>query len=105
MKQKLIIVGLILVFFLLSAMNYPSRGTDYSSYRCSGGLVSKGDLARDVYGKCGDPIRETRIAREPHRVFVYRFGQKRFVYYFAFLHERLQRIYAVNCLQDDPHCE
>ena len=76
MKQKLIIVGLILGFIVLSAMNYPSRGTDYSSYRCSGGLVSKGDLVRDVYGKCKDPIRETRIAREPHRVLVYRFGQR-----------------------------
>lgn len=87
------------------AMNYPSRGTDYSNHRCHGGFVSKGDLVRDIYDKCGDPLRETRISREPHRVLVYRFGQTRFIYYFAFLHERLQRIYAVNCLQDDPHCE
>ena len=101
-----VMVGLMLfsTAFLL-AMDYPARGTDYSTYRCSGGIVSRGDLVRDVYAKCGEPMRETRIAREPHRVLVYRFGQARFVYYFAFLHERLQRIYAVNCLQGDPHCE
>lgn len=96
---------LILVAVFLLGMDYPARGTDYSKFRCSGGIVSKGDLLREVYAKCGDPMRETRISREPHRVLVYRFGQKRFVYYFAFLHERLQRIYAVNCLQNDPHCE
>lgn len=98
--------GLLLLMAALTlAMDYPARGTDYSKYRCSGGIVAKGDLLRDVYGKCGEPMRETRIGREPHRVLVYRFSQRRFVYYFAFLHERLQRIYAVNCLQGDPHCD
>ena len=95
---------LILMTTFTLAMEYPERGTDYSKHRCSGGIVSKGDLLRNVYGKCGEPMRETRIAREPHWVLVYRFD-RRFVYYFAFLHERLQRIYAVNCLQNDPNCE
>ncbi len=30
--------------------------TDQSSYRCSGGVVSVGDLDREVRKKCGDPL-------------------------------------------------
>jgi len=105
MIKKLLIGMLILGSLFLIAMDSPVRGTDYSSYRCSGGLVSKGDLVRDVMGKCGEPMRDTRIGREPYRVFVYRFNQTRYVYYFGFINGRLQRIYAVNCLEDDPNCE
>ena len=34
---------------------------DQSSYRCSGGIVSVGDLDRDVREKCGDPLEIARI--------------------------------------------
>jgi hypothetical protein len=81
------------------------EGTDVSSIRCSGRLVSQGDLTRDVYKKCGEPIRETRISDEPYRVWIYRFGQSNYVYYLAFIHERLQRIYSARCTEDNPDCE
>lgn len=97
--------GIIIISAMLAlAMEYPPRGTDYSSYRCYGKLVSKGDHLRDVIEKCGDPIREDKIDAQPHRIFIYRFDQSR-VYYFAFLRDRLTRIYAVSCQQDDPNCK
>ena len=81
------------------------KGTDVSTIRCSGRLVSIGDLSRDVLKKCGEPIKETRILDEPYRIWVYRLGQSDHVYYLAFMHEKLQRIYDVKCWQDNPDCE
>ena len=104
MIKKLLISFLLLSFFFLAGMEYPPRGTDYNSYRCSGSLVSKGDHMRDVIDTCGEPIREDKIDNQPYRIFIYRFDQSR-VYYFAFLGDRLTRIYAVSCQQDDPNCE
>ena len=104
MIRKLSMGILLLSTLFLVAAGYPGRGTDYSKHTCPGGIIVKGDLVRDVYTKCGEPLAETRIAREPYHVLVYRFSQ-RYVYYFAFMHERLQRIYAVNCLEKAPYCE
>ena len=105
MLQKLLIGMLILGSMFLVAMDYPERGTDYSSYRCLKGLVSKGDTVDDVVDQCGEPWKETSIDGQPHRIFVYRFNQVRFVYYFAFLRDRLERILAVSCQDDDPNCQ
>jgi len=96
-------------FFILGA-DYITRdmippGSDVSTVRCSGKLVSIGDFTRDVLQKCGEPMRETRILDEPHRIWVYRLGQSSQVYYLAFIHEKLQRIYDVKCLQDNPDCK
>lgn len=104
MINKLLFGALILGSFLLVGMEYPPRGTDYNSYRCSGSLVSKGDHIRDVIETCGEPIREDKVSNQPHRIFIYQFDQSH-VYYFAFLNDRLTRIYAVSCQQDDPNCE
>ena len=54
---------------------------------------------------CGEPIRETRILDEPYRIWVYRLGQSDQVYYLAFIHDKLQRIYDVKCFQDNPDCK
>ncbi len=81
------------------------KGTDVSSIRCYGRVVSIGDLSRDVLQKCGEPIRKTRILDEPYRVWVYRLDQSDHVYYLAFLQEKLQRVYHVKCGQDNPDCE
>jgi hypothetical protein len=104
MFQKLLVSIVLLSLVFLLGMEYPPRGTDYSSYRCSGGLVSKGDRIGDVVETCGEPVREDKIDNQPHRILIYRFDQSR-VYYFAFLRDRLTRIYAVSCQQDDPNCE
>jgi hypothetical protein len=81
------------------------EGTDVSSIRCSGSLVSIGDLSRDVLEKCGEPIREFRILDEPYHVWVYRLGQIDHVFHLFFIDEKLERIYDVKCLQDNPDCE
>ena len=98
-----------ITFFIVGA-DYMTRdmipkGTDVSTIRCSGTLVSIGDLSRDVLQKCGEPIKETRILDEPYRIWVYRLSQSDHVYYLAFMHEKLQRIYDVKCWQDNPDCE
>jgi len=105
------IVGLlcaILVLFLAPfcslGMEYPSSGVDLSSFRCSGGIVSTGDLMREVLSDCGEPDRETRLLDESHRIWIYNDDSK-FVTYFAFLHQRVQRIYRVRCWRDTLGCE
>jgi len=105
MLRKLLIGALILGSVFLLAMDFPTRGTDFASYRCVGGLVEKGNSAADVVGMCGEPFRETRFDMSPERVLVYRFDQDRFVYYFAFMNDRLKRIYQVSCQDDDPNCQ
>lgn len=42
--------------FNVTGMDYPERGTDYNSYHCSRGQVTKGDSLRDLIDKCGEPI-------------------------------------------------
>ena len=79
-------------------------GSDVASIRCSGRLVSLNALTRDVYDICGEPDRETRLLDEPYRVWVYQLGRSDYVYYLAFIHEKLQRIYRVRCWQDNPDC-
>ena len=105
MLRKLLIGALILSSVSVLAMEFPSRGTDYPSFRCNGEIVSKGESINEVIGKCGDPLDETQFDMSPHRVFVYRFGQNQFVYYFAFMNDRLERIFAVSCQDDDPYCD
>ena len=104
MHQRFLVGTLMLSCLILVGMQYPPHGTDYDSYRCSGGLVSKGDRVRDVIEMCGDPFREDTLGRPPKQIFIYRFDQSR-VYYFEFSNGILTRIYAVNCLYDDPDCE
>ena len=80
-------------------------GSDLSSIRCGGRIVRTGDLMRDVRERCGEPMRETRMANDPHTVWIYRFGQSNFIHYFAYIHERLHRIYQVSCRGNNPDCE
>ena len=98
----LILLGLMMVF--LMGMDYPASGVGKSNLRCSGGIVSIGDNSNDVRENCGDPMRETKISDQPHIIWIYRFGQARYVHYFAFLHDRLQRIHSVRCTEDIRDC-
>jgi hypothetical protein len=104
-------VLIILIFSIfLTGADYLRRdqipsGSDLRSIRCDGRIVRTGDLMRDVRDRCGDPMRETRMANEPHTVWIYRFGQSNFIHYFAFIHERLQRIFKVSCRGNNPDCQ
>ena len=77
---------------------------DQSSYRCSGGIVAIGDLDRTVLDKCGDPLEVGQTSGGYNEVYIYKFGQSKFMYYFAFLHGKLQRIVSASCSPDDPDC-
>ncbi len=106
MKSKyillLILLGLMIGF--LVSMDYPASGIGKSNLRCSGGIVSIGDNSLDVLEKCGEPMRETQISDQPHLIWIYRFGQANYIHYFAFLHDRLQRIHSVRCTEDIRDC-
>lgn len=82
-----------------------SKGADRSSYRCDNGLVSQGELMRDVLAKCGEPMRETRIQLEPYIVWIYPESNGEYIVYFGFTHERLNRIYVTRCWDENPHCQ
>jgi hypothetical protein len=82
-----------------------SRGSDRSSYRCYNGLVSRGDLMREVLDKCGEPMEETRIQLEPYLVWIYPTASGEYIVYMGFTHERLNRIYVTRCWDENPHCD
>ena len=77
---------------------------DQSTYRCGGGVVATGDSERDVIEKCGEPIKITRRESDSYDIWIYYFGGSRFMYYFGFLHGRLQRIVSAACDNNDPDC-
>jgi len=76
---------------------------DQSSYRCSGGVVSVGDLDRDVRAKCGDPL-EIGRKQDFGPIWIYHADQANFMYYLAFLNGKLQRIVGAPCSPDDADC-
>ena len=77
---------------------------DQSSYRCYGGIVSTGDSERSVSDKCGAPLERTRRQSDSYDIWIYHFGQSNFMYYFGFLHGRLQRIVSAPCKATDYAC-
>lgn len=101
----LLILGLTPTFADTISPEYIPRGSDVSNLRCPDGIVSTGDLIRNVDDKCGVPLREADLEGRRYYVRIYRFDQSRNLYYLAFLHERLQRIYHVTCRSDNPDCD
>ena len=76
---------------------------DQSTWRCPGGIVSVGDLDRDVEDKCGSPDDVVQV-QDVGPVGIYTPGQGRFMYYLAFQHGNLQRIASAPCDNNDPEC-
>lgn len=105
MKKFCLLFLLMALSIFLVAMDYPPSGSDLSNYRCPDGIISKGDQPRDVLDKCGEPLRTGTLPNREHDIWVYRFGDANFIYYIGFLNDRIQRIYAVNCIKDDPNCD
>jgi hypothetical protein len=76
---------------------------DQASLRCPSGIVARGDSEIQVRERCGDPL---KIA---HRqdfgpIWIYHFGQGRFMFYLAFLHGNLQRIASAPCSPNREEC-
>ncbi len=79
------------------------KGMDRSTYRCSNGLVARGNLKRDVLDKCGEPDRRAIMQLDPNSVWIYRHSDR--IVYMGFTNERLQRIHSGRCWDGNPHCE
>ena len=89
----------------MAPLDYDIAGSDISNLRCDGGIISLGDLMRDVMDKCGEPIRETYIDSEPFKIWIYRFGQSNYLNYIGLIHGKVNRIYNVKCDSNNPDCE
>jgi hypothetical protein len=76
---------------------------DQSTYRCPGGVVAIGDLDRTVLEKCGDPL-EMTSGDDKGPIWIYHFGQDRFMYYLEFIFGKLQRILSTPCSRDNYEC-
>jgi hypothetical protein len=100
----IILLSLLINFFVLSSSIAIEFRSDQSSFRCSGGVVSVGDYDRDVLDKCGEPIDTARRLSDSYDYWIYHFGASRFMYYFGFLHGKLQRIVSAPCQPDVPGC-
>jgi hypothetical protein len=76
---------------------------DQSTYRCPGGVVAVGDSDRSVRETCGEPLEITsRDDKGP--IWVYHFGQARFMYYFEFVFGKLERILSTPCNRNNYEC-
>jgi hypothetical protein len=107
MIRNIIYVGVALALMILIVETSYSIDywnlADQSSYRCPGGIVALGDLDRSVREKCGDPLEITR-REDTGPIWIYHFGQSRFMYYFGFSFGKLQRIVSRACDSGDPNC-
>ena len=108
-RVPLYLLAVALIFPFITGSDYIWRedivkGSDRSSYRCPGGLVKKGDLARHVLDKCGEPMRRARMQLEPYDIWIYRLGTGEYIVYMAFTHQKVQRIFHARCWEENPHC-
>ena len=76
---------------------------DQSTYRCPGGVVAVGDSDRSVRDKCGDPL-DLTSREDKGPIWVYHFGQDRFMYYLEFVFGKLERILSAPCNRNDYEC-
>ena len=76
---------------------------DQSTYRCPGGVVAVGDSDRSVRESCGDPL-EITSREDKGPIWVYHFGQDRFMYYLEFVFGKLERILSTPCNRDNYEC-
>ena len=97
------------IFVLLILMANQSYGfdimnlRDQSTLRCQGGIVARGDSDIDVQRRCGEPLK-VAYRQDFGPIWIYHFGQGRFMYYLAFLHGNLQRIASARCNPSKPEC-
>ena len=76
---------------------------DQSTLRCAGGVVATGDSDRAVRQKCGQPI-DVQSKQDFGPIWIYNFGQSKFMYYLAFQFGKLQRIASAPCSVNDYEC-
>lgn len=87
---------------IANALDYWSLA-DQSSYRCPGGIVAIGDSDRSVRDTCGDPL-EVTSREDKGTIWVYHFGQARFMYYLDFAFGKVVRIQSAPCDRNNYEC-
>ena len=76
---------------------------DQASLRCPGGIVARSDSEIRVQERCGDPLKITN-RQDFGPIWIYHFGQDRFMFYLAFLRGNLQRIASAPCSPNRAEC-
>ena len=112
MKYSRTIIGAVTILLLCvigpaaseNQLDFPPSGTDVNSFRCAGRIISTGDSARDVSEKCGEPLDRGSMQGRRYDIWIYHYPGDHFVYYLGFLNRKLQRIYSVSCIKNDPYC-
>ena len=96
-------------FFVIILLTGKAYAIDYwsladqSTYRCPGGVIAVGDSDRYVREKCGDPI-EVTSREDKGPIWIYHFGQARFMYYLEFVFGKLARILSAPCDRNNYEC-
>ncbi|MBT8331435.1 MAG: DUF2845 domain-containing protein [Deltaproteobacteria bacterium] len=106
MKKILYTCAIILLLVFLTDTSYAldiMNLRDQSTLRCPGGIVARGDSDIRVTERCGDPL---KIANRQDfgPIWIYHFGQERFMFYLSFLHGNLQRIASARCSPNRAEC-
>lgn len=97
------------VFAVISIFAQNAIAVDYwsldgqSTYRCPGGVVAVGDSDRSVRETCGNPL-EITSREDKGPIWVYHFGQDRFMYYLEFVFGKLERILSTPCDRNKYEC-
>lgn len=97
------------VFAVISILAQNAIAVDYwsldgqSTYRCPGGVVAVGDSDRSVRETCGNPL-EITSREDKGPIWVYHFGQDRFMYYLEFVFGKLERILSTPCDRNKYEC-
>ena len=106
MKQILYTSAILLLLIFTADTSYAldiMNLRDRASLRCPGGIVARGDSESRVRERCGEPLKiATRQDFGP--IWIYHFGQDRFMHYMAFLHGNLQRIASAPCSPNRDEC-
>ncbi len=107
MIRNILFLGVTLVLLIIFAEKSYSIEfnslADQSTYRCPGGVVAIGDSDNAVREKCGDPL-EITSKEDKGPIWIYHFGQARFMYYLEFVFGKLQRILSAPCNRDNYEC-
>jgi hypothetical protein len=105
-KNNFFVSAMLVMVFLFAqntlALDYWSLA-DQSTYRCPGGVVAVGDSDRSVRENCGDPL-DITSREDKGPIWVYHFGQDRFMYYLEFVFGKLERILSTPCNRDNYEC-
>ena len=107
MCRNTLCIGLVVTLLFAFSINANAVDifnlADQGTFRCAGGIIATGDSDRSVLQKCGEPL-EVQSKQDYGPIWIYHFGQSKFMYYLAFQFGKLQRIVSAPCDSGDLRC-